>query len=527
MRPGGAFRAGRTPLTMRLARRHPLLLALLLGALAATGFAPLGLWPVTLACIAGLMALADDSPHHEKWRTFLIGWSFGVGHFTVGLNWIAHAFIYQDTMPHWLGIFAVIALSLYLALFPALATMGTSLIRVRLPAIALTPLFAGLWVLSEYGRATIFTGFAWDPLGMVWLGTGVDQTAAWIGTYGLSALAVIAGGALLTMARGRWRVALPTIAVLVILAIIGQIRMAQPLPDTRIAITVVQPNIDQAEKYASEEANFRKLATLTGPSSPARPRLIFWPEAALEAWLDVEPEWLMRVAALPGSRDLLMTGGVKPYIEDTPGGRRLVAAANSTWVVSPRIGLAARYDKAHLVPYGEYLPMRSILEPIGLSRLVPGDADFLPGPGPRSLFLPAGDGRPALRMGVQICYEIIFSGHVVDARNRPDFLFNPSNDAWFGSWGPPQHLAQARMRAIEEAMPIIRSTPTGISAVIDGRGRLIASIPHHKAAAINATLPAPMAATPFARMGNAIPLCLALLLVLLSAIPLARKPASR
>jgi len=176
----------------------------------------------------------------------------------------------------------------------------------------------------------------------------------------------------------------------------------------------------------------------------ARPRLVFWPEAALEAWLDVEPEWLSRVAMLLGPRDLLMTGGVKPYIEDTPRGRMLTAAANSTWVVTPGIRLAARYDKAHLVPYGEYLPMRSLLEPIGLSRLVPGDADFLPGPGPRSLFLPAGDGRPPLKMGVQICYEIIFSGHVVDAHDRPDFLFNPSNDAWFGSWGPPQHLAQAR-----------------------------------------------------------------------------------
>lgn len=531
-------------------RRHPLLLALVLGALAATGFAPLGLWPVTLLCLTGLIGLVDaahpaatnlangsaslapppasgrgpgDGPRHA----FLIGWSFGVGHFTVGLNWIAHAFVYQDAMPHWLGLFAVVALSLYLAIFPGLVTLCASLVRARWPAIALTPLFAGLWVLSEYGRATLFTGFAWDPLGMIWLGTGVDQVAPWIGAYGLSALAVMASGALLALFRRRWRVGAPILAALVALAVFGQIRMAQPLPETRIAITVVQPNIDQAEKYASDYANFRKLAALTGPSSAARHRLVFWPEAALEAWLDVEPEWLARVAMLLGPHDLLMTGGVKPYIEDTPKGRMLTAAANSTWVVTPRVRLAARYDKAHLVPYGEYLPMRSILEPIGLSRLVPGDADFLPGPGPRSLFLPAGDGRPALKMGVQICYEIIFSGHVVDARNRPDFLFNPSNDAWFGSWGPPQHLAQARMRAIEEAMPIIRSTPTGISAVIDGRGRLIASIPHRKAGAIDTVLPPPMPATLFARLGNALPLCLALLLVALAAIPLARTRTSR
>lgn len=527
MQPRRSLCAGCVPLTMDLARRHPLLLALLLGALAATGFAPLGLWPLTLVCVAGLMALVEASRQDGKWRVFLIGWGFGVGHFTVGLNWIAHAFIYQDTMPHWLGYLAVVALSLYLAVYPAIATLGTWLIRARWPAVALTPLFAGLWVLSEYARATIFTGFSWNPVGMIWLGTGVDQTAPFIGTYGLSALVVIACGALLALARRRWRVGLPILAAFLALAIFGQIRMAQPLPDTQIAITVVQPNIDQAEKYASEEANFRKLARLTGPSSPARPRLIFWPEAALEAWLDVEPEWLARVAMLLGPRDLLMTGGVKPYIENTPQGRMLTAAANSTWVVTPGIRLAARYDKAHLVPYGEYLPMRSILEPIGLSRLVPGDADFLPGPGPRSLALPAGDGRPPLKMGVQICYEIIFSGHVVDAHDRPDFLFNPSNDAWFGSWGPPQHLAQARMRAIEEAMPIIRSTPTGISAVVDGRGRLLASIPHHKAGAINTTLPTPLPETLFSRFGNVLPLGLALLLLAFSAITLARNRASR
>ncbi len=106
---------------------------------------------------------------------------------------------------------------------------------------------------------------------------------------------------------------------------------------------------------------------------------------------------------------------------------------------------------------------------IGLSRLVPGGVDFWPGPGPRTLDLPGGGDRDALRMGVQICYEIIFSGQVVDPANRPDFIFNPSNDAWFGSWGPPQHLAQARLRAIEEGVPVIRSTPTGISAVVDRR----------------------------------------------------------
>ncbi|WP_246444308.1 apolipoprotein N-acyltransferase [Sphingomonas sediminicola] len=172
--------------------------------------------------------------------------------------------------------------------------------------------------------------------------------------------------------------------------------------------------------------------------------------------------------------------------------------------------LAARYDKAHLVPYGEYLPMRPLLSSIGLSRLAPGDVDFASGPGPRTVALP-GWGK----VGFQLCYEIIFSGEVVDRRNRPDFIFNPSNDAWFGSWGPPQHLAQARLRAAEEGIPVIRSTPTGISALVDAHGQVVKSLPWREAAFFDAALPLPAAnPTFFARYGNVIPLLLGFALVI-------------
>ena len=179
--------------------------------------------------------------------------------------------------------------------------------------------------------------------------------------------------------------------------------------------------------------------------------------------------------------------------------------------------ILARYDKAHLVPYGEYLPMRPILSAIGLSRLAPGDLDFTPGPGPRTATLPL-----AGRVGFQLCYEIIFSGNVVDRANRPDWIFNPSNDAWFGAWGPPQHLAQARLRALEEGLPIVRATPTGISAVIDADGRIVKSMPLGAAGLIDARLPAAHPATLFARLGNILPLAFALCLAL-AAIAVRRK----
>jgi len=537
-----------TPDAVGIILRRPRLLAFLAGAAAATGFAPLFLWPVTLAAFALLMALMERNsspnslpsfPRRRESRmegtalqnsgsriksgmtnggkdAFLLGWCFGVGHFTLGNNWIAHAFTFQDKMPHWFGYGAVFLLSLYLAVYPGLATLAVHRIRLRWPALAATPVFAAAWIVTEYGRASIFTGFSWNPLGVIWLDTGIDQAARFIGTYGLGALAIIAAGSLLALVRRHW-LSLAPLAALLGIAVWGH--RLPPIQQSNIPITVVQPNINQNEKYdpALEQRNYAKLAQLTGPSSPARPRIVFWPESAVPAWLDMEPGWRLRLAELLGPNDLLSLGGAKVYFREQDKGfyqdRTLIGANNSAWVLTPDARLIARYDKAHLVPYGEYLPLRDILQPLGLSRLVPGDTDFWPGPGPRSLTLPAAPGRPPLKMGAQICYEIIFSGEVIDRADRPDFLFNPSNDAWFGSWGPPQHLAQARLRAIEEAMPVIRSTPTGISAVVDAQGRVIGRIPHHQADAINTLLPPAAPPTLFSRLGNLLPAAFAFLLV--------------
>ena len=196
-------------------------------------------------------------------------------------------------------------------------------------------------------------------------------------------------------------------------------------------------------------------------------------------------------------------------------GQTVTGATNSVFVLTPGGSIAGRYDKAHLVPYGEYLPMRPLLSAIGLSRLAPGDLDFRPGPGPRSLQLPGTWGR----MGLQLCYEIIFSGEVVDRANRPDFIFNPSNDAWFGRWGPPQHLAQARLRATEEGLPVIRSTPTGISAVIDATGQVRNYVRWKATGVIDAAIP-PSATrlTAFARLGNVLPLTMGFVLLILAIV---------
>ena len=496
--------------------RYPKAIALAAGALSATGFAPLGLWPLTLACFALLFALVARAPN---WRgAFLRTWLFGVGHFTVGLNWIAHAFTYQETMPHWLGYGAVVALSLYLAIYPALGGMlahlflsssamsgGASPASEQRPATSLGTselgfvlALASLWIATEYLRATMFTGFAWNPLGVALLDTPLAASARTIGTYGLSGLAMLAAGGVWLLARRQW---LPGGVIAAALAFAAVWSLIIPSPGTIAApdlpVRIVQPNVSQDEKYNPEQQveNLKQLVRMSGRPGP-RPRLLLWPEAAIDNgfYLDEDPDLRRFVARTLGPNDMLLTGGAALEY-DRLG--KLAGARNSVFVLGSDARIRARYDKAHLVPYGEYLPMRPILVPLGLARLVPGDLDFWPGPGPKTFDI-AGLGP----VGFQICYEIIFSGQVVDPAKRPRFLFNPSNDAWFGAWGPPQHMAQARLRAMEEGMTIVRATPTGISGVIAPDGRLTARIGMGEKAVLDASLPPPGPPTVFARYGN-------------------------
>jgi apolipoprotein N-acyltransferase len=481
--------------------RFPKSIALVVGLISATGFAPISLWPVTIVAFAIWMWLVADAPNLRA--SLALGWWFGVGHFTVGMNWIAGSFRYQETMPVWLGWVAVVALALYLAVYPAVAA-GLAWRWGRPRRVVYVLIFAAAWIVTEYLRATLFTGFAWNPLGVVMVPTPGDGVAKVIGTYGLSGLVIIVAGALRHPSR---LYAFPlALGAVMVAGWLTTLAAGDPGRSDRV-VRIVQPNIGQQTKHddSFDELNWAKLAGLTGiPES--QPRLILWPEAAVPYFLEEERWAVDRIARLMGPKDMLLTGG-DAFIWDRAG-KTIIAARNSLFAVTPQSKLISRYDKAHLVPYGEYLPMRPLLSAIGLSRLVPGDLDFWPGPGPQSIN-PPGFGK----VGVQICYEIIFSGEVIDATNRPDFLFNPSNDAWFGAWGSPEFLTQARLRAIEEGMPVVRATPTGISAVIDSNGTVLVALPTGKAGFIQTRLPKAAAPTPFARFGNVLPFCFALLLV--------------
>lgn len=510
-----------------LIARYPNWISLFAGGASALGFAPLGFWPVTLVALALWMVVLIGRPKRKA--AFYAGWLFGVGHFVVSLNWIAKAFTFQAAMPEWLGYVAVLLLSLYLAVYPALAGLGAWLIGKTKPLTFILAL-AGFWIITEWMRSWMFSGFIWSPLGTVLLPVGnLPALTQMIGSYGLSAIVIFAAALLWLLALRRWRIAATTAIILAIFATIPAVTfLFPPNPDVQgPSITVVQPNIGQQDKWKAgyEVENLAKLAGLTTREDD-EPRIIFWPEAAIPDYLETgyprryyygrPPEFVRaQLAGLMKPGDVLVLGALK--LEFDAAEDRAVGARNSVFVMDSDRELLGRYDKSHLVPYGEYLPIRPVLEAIGLSRLAPGDFDFWPGPGPRSLDL----GKFG-KVGLQICYEIIFSGQVVDGDNRPSFIFNPSNDAWFGAWGPPQHLAQARLRAIEEGLPVIRSTPTGISAVIDADGVVRDSIPMGQAGRIDMELPPAHSPTLFGRYGNILPIGFAMIL-LICAIAIRRR----
>jgi apolipoprotein N-acyltransferase len=499
-----------------LMQRRPALAALLFGLLAACAYPPLHLWPLGLAALAGFVWLIRTA---SDWRAALWrGWWFGWAHLTLANNWIATAFTHQAKMPEVLGWAAVPLLCIYLAWYPAFAALAAHLLARRRPLWAFGLVLAGAWIVTEWLRGWVFTGYPWPPVGLMLLGgwktPGLAAVLPWMGTYALSGLAIVLAAASIETARRRhWSVLLLPLAALAFIMHVPR-SGADTGTGTGIDYTLVQPYIPQSEinDPAKFEEQFARLTALTAAEgNPSR--VVLWPESAIPDYLEEGyPERYYfqmtaggdpvlareRIGRVIGPRSTLLTGVVNLNIGTRPDGiPAAVSARNSVMAIDGAGRILAGYDKAHLVPYGEYLPMRPLLEPLGLSRLVAGSIDYLPGPGPRTLDL--GEHGKA---GVQICYEIVFSGEVVDDANRPDYIFNPSNDGWFGAWGPPQHLAQARMRAIEEGLPVLRSTTTGISAVIDASGIVRGAIGRGRADTLEGQVPEAAPPTLFARAGH-------------------------
>lgn len=520
------------PLVRRLsafAQSWPGIASALLGLVVASGFPPLHAWYAALPALALFVAHLHAAPN---WRSALWrGWVFGWAMLTLANNWIATAFTYQANMPTWLGWLAVPLLCIYLAVYPALAALIAHLVAKRAGPLAFGAMFAAAWIVTEWLRSWVFTGYPWPPLGLMLLGgwdtPGIARILPFVGTYALSGAAVAIAAVMATFLRDRRLVDAGWILLAVAFAMLVPNWFSAEQVDSEVRYTLVQPLIPQEEMNdgSKYEEQFQRTAALTMQNSD-QSRLVLWPESALPDFLEdgypdryyrsttyaASPSMARkRVGAVIGAQSTLLAGVVNLDIGiRADGSKGAVTARNSVLALNGEGEITNHYAKAHLVPYGEYLPMEEWLGAIGLSQLTAGSVPYDPGPGPQTLDL----GEHG-RAGVQICYEIVFSGQVVDRKNRPDYLFNPSNDGWFGSWGPPQHLAQARMRALEEGLPVMRSTTTGISAVIDANGIVRQHVPTGEAGKLEGFIPAAKPPTLFAQWGNALPLAWAALLALL------------
>jgi apolipoprotein N-acyltransferase len=462
--------------------------ALLLGALSAAALPPFHAIPLLFVAVPGLLALIGAS---SGWRgAAWTGFWFGLGHHVFGLYWITEAILIESARFWWLVPLAVPALAAVLALFVAVPCAAARVVPAGLPRLLV---LAGVWLLSDLARQFVATGFPWNPWGSVWAVPGAFgdvflQPAAWIGVHGLTLLTVFVAGLPALGAR-----AVAGAAVLLALWAGGGLwRLKTQLPTSgSVALVIVQGNVPQGEKWNRTRALeiFRRYLTLTREGvarAGGGPVVAIWPETASPFPLADDPDARAAVAEAAAPA-LTLAGSVRWDARGRP--------RNSLMAIQSPGPPGAIYDKAHLVPFGEYDPGWIPL-PI---QVVPG-AGFGAGPGPQTVLMP---GIPAF--GPMICYEAAFPGQVV-AADRPEWLVNITNDAWFGnSAGPRQHLAAARLRAVEEGLPLARAANTGISAVFDAFGRELRRLDMNQTGTIVISLPPAAAPTLFARFGLAVP----------------------
>lgn len=472
-----------------------------LGAIMAAGQAPVGWWWATVAALLVMFCALPLQGTAKSWGWRL--WAAGTGYFAASLFWIVEPFFIEPERHGWMAPFALVLMAGGMALFWAVA--GWMAARLGHGRGRLVALVAAL-VTLELLRGWIFTGFPWAMLGHVLVGTPLMQLAAVAGAGGLSLLVVVAAllPALGRSMSQRGGAVLTSVALMGTLWVWGSTQTDLPTPADHV-VRLAQPNAPQAEKWQGDNPQrfFNRLLDQTAaPASPA-PALIVWPETAVPFFLEYAGDGLaiMAQAAHEHGPDTLLGFGVQRYDD----GRYY----NSLAILDITARVTQVYDKHHLVPFGEYVPLSEFLLGSGLAgfaaQVLQG---YSPGPGPALLdFGPLGHALPL------ICYESIFPRHL-RGTERPDWVLQITNDAWFGEMtGPFQHLAQARLRAVEQGLPVLRSANTGVSAVIDARGGLVAELGLGETGFLDAPLPAALPPTIYARFGD-VPLWGALLAML-------------
>ena len=502
-------------------RRHGL--AFLLGLSAVAALPPVDLTPLLVVAFTGLLWLDDGG--RGPGASFGLGYTFGLGFFLGGLYWIAGALFVDFDSFWWLVPVAAVGLPAAFALYTGLVflVLNVATRYLRLQGAVRIFAFAILWTAAEWVRGHALTGLPWNLIGSTWAGgfpgaIAMLQTVAWVGSYGLTFVTVLAASlpALLGATflaplapMRRWAPVLIPVLSLAFLGVAGAVRLEQsPSTSTGVWLRIVQPAIPQTMKWDpnAAEANFRRLLNLSDAPAPHPVAAVIWPEAATPFLLERDDRRRHQVAAIAPRQGYVITGALRA--NPPPGA--VAQVWNGMDAVDAEGDIVARYDKAHLVPFGEYVPLR---EALPFKKITAGTMDFSAGSGPRTIALP---GLPPF--APSICYEAIFPSEIVDEEARPAWMLNLTNDAWYGrSSGPFQHLASARTRTVEEGLPMIRVANNGISAVIDPVGRVRGWIDLDTIGYADVMLPSPGNRTLYARAGD----WTLLALLLVGALPIA------
>jgi apolipoprotein N-acyltransferase len=482
--------------------------AFALGVLLAGALPPVDISVLILVAFPALLWLDDGSD--GPWASARLGYVFALGFFVAGLYWVAAALFVEIGRFWWALPFAVLGLPALLAFFPAAALGATASLagRLHLAPPARLCLFAVLWCVAEWLRGHIMTGFPWNLVGYVWSGAfpgslAILQTTAWVGIYGLSFITVLAAslpallGTPLLQPMPPARRAAPAIAAALLLLVpmaAGGVRLGlMPTQSTDTWLRLVQPSILQSLKWdpAAAEDNFRRLIELSAASAPHPLTAVLWPEAAAPYLLQRDEAHRNAVAKVAPKDGYVVVGAVRATPLSGPPERFW----NSIEAIDAEGAIRASYDKAHLVPFGEYMPFRNLLP---IDAIAPGSAGLAAGPGPQTLALPG-----LAAFSPIVCYEAIFPGAVIDRAARPAWIFNVTNDAWYGrSSGPYQHFAIARTRAVEEGLPLVRVANNGISGVVDPAGRVLARTRLDSVGYADVALPRPAAPTLYGKAGD-------------------------
>ena len=473
-------------------------IAVATGAIMGLGQAPYDLWYLAFLAIVGAIWLFLALP--RGMRAAGTGWAVGLGYFGFSMGWIMEPFMVDAAVTGWMAPFALVGLAGGLALFWGLAFWFAG--HSKRPALALVV----AWSAAELARAYVLTGFPWALVAYLWLPVSVIQWASVVGPHGLTLVTLAAAG-LLAVALDRQRqrgLAAGTGLALLLAMFAGGMELTPPLQDLtgRPVIRLVQPNAPQHEKWDPQKIPIfldRKISYTAAPATEGLepPALIIWPETSIPSLLRRSGPILDRVTEAGGAAQVVV------------GVQRADQAGyyNSLALLAPEGGVRQIYDKHHLVPFGEYMPAAALFARWNIAGLAArAEGGYTSGPGPQVIDL--GDLGLSLPL---ICYEVVFPQDVNGAPVRPDLLLQITNDAWFGTWsGPFQHLAQARIRTIEQGLPMLRAANTGVSAVIDGAGRMLAELPLGQAGYVDARLPPPARTTLYSQSGD-LPIGIALL----------------